>query len=254
MPELNATHDPARRSWVAFAAAPQADFPIQNLPFGRFRRPGGAPQGGVAIGRSIVDLAAVLEAGLLPSEAQPAASAATGEDLLPLLRAGTQAASTLRAALSELLRDDGPLRARAEAAAERLLVPADAVELLLTTAVRQFSDMCVSTFHIGRRAGNDERGESICPPVLRTLPVGYDGRASSLIVSGTPVRRPNGLWTATVEGGGDPQYGPEPRQDYELEMGCVAGRLREGAGRPHFDRDRRRGPVRLLLAQRLVCA
>lgn len=223
MPELNPTHDAARRSWVASANAPDGDFPIQNLPFGRFRRAGGLPQGGVAIGDRIVDLAVALEAGLFTGAARDAAAAAAGDDLLPLLRLGAPAASALRARLSDLLREDGPERAEVEALAGRLLVAQADVEMLLPTTVRQFTDMCVSTFHIGRRAGNDERGQPICPPVFRTIPVGYDGRASSVLVSGTPVRRPNGIWTAEFGGTTDLHHGPEPRQDYELEVGVWFG-------------------------------
>lgn len=232
MSKLNATHDPARRSWVRSANDPTSDFPIQNLPFGRFRRDGGRPQGGVAIGDQIVDLSATLDAGLLEGEARDVAQAAAGDDLLPLLRLGARSASALRAALSDMLSEDGPDRSRVESLQNRILVAQAEVEMLLPTAVRQFSDMCVSTFHIGRFAGNDERGQPICPPVFRTIPVGYDGRASSVVVSGTPVRRPNGLWTAELGGTSDPQYGPEPRQDYELEVGAWFGGPGNDLGHP----------------------
>lgn len=232
MHELNATHDAARRSWVSSANAPDGDFPIQNLPFGRFRRPGGRPQGGVAIGDRVVDLAAALDAELFTGAARDAAAAAAGEDLLSLLRLGTPAASALRARMSDLLRVDGPERAEVEALADRLLVARADVEMLLPTAVRHFTDMCVSTFHIGRRAGNDDRGQPICPPVFRTIPVGYDGRAGAVIVSGTPVRRPNGTWTAEFGGTTDLRYGPEPRQDYELEVGVWFGGPGNAQGEP----------------------
>lgn len=227
--DVNATHDPARRSWVPGANDPDTDFPIQNLPFGRFRRGSDRPRGGVAIGDRVLDLRAALDANLFDGDARIAAEAAAGDDLLPLLRQGPAAASALRARLSDLLHHDGRDRARVEPLADRLLIDRGEVEMMLPTTVRQFSDMCVSTFHIGRRAGNDERGEPICPPVFRTLPVGYDGRANSVVVSGTPVRRPYGLATADFGGTQDPVYGPEPRQDYELEMGVWLG----GAGNAH---------------------
>lgn len=220
MTNLNATHDPSRRSWVRSANDGVTDFPIQNLPFGRFRRAGGAPQGGVAIGDQIFDLASALELGLLEGAAHQAAQAACGNDLLPLLRLGNGPASALRARLSELLADQGDGLARTHA--DQLLVPQANVEMMLPTEVRQFSDMCVSTFHIGRHQGNDERGQPICPPVFRTLPTGYDGRASSVVVSGTPVHRPNGTWRERMKDG-EIRFGPEPRQDYELEVGAWIG-------------------------------
>lgn len=224
MPALNATHDPSRRSWVPSANDGATDFPIQNLPFGRFRRRGGAAQGGVAIGDRIVDLRAALAGDLFTGEARGAAEAAAGEDLLPLLRLGTRPASALRAALSDLLADGAAPR-------PDLLVAQAEVELLLPTTVRQFSDMCVSTFHIGRMHGNDERGQPICPPVFRTLPVGYDGRASSVVVSGTPVHRPNGNWQERMDGG-ELRFGPEPRLDYELELGVWVGGDGNAQGAP----------------------
>ena len=225
---LNVTHDPARRSWEPSANG-GGDFPIQNLPFGRFKRPEGLPQGGVAIGDKIVDLAALLDLGLLDGDAAAAAEAAAGDDLLPLLRLGSGPASVLRARLSDLLAEGGSSGLRE--AAHRVLVPQADVQMLLPTTVRQFSDMCVSTFHIGRRNGDDERGQPICPPVFRTLPVGYDGRASSIVISGTPIHRPNGTWQQDFNAG-DLNFGPEPRQDYELEVGLWFGGPGNAHGQP----------------------
>ena len=228
MNSLNATHDPALRSWVGSANV-NSDFPIQNLPLGRFKRPGGTPQGGVAIGDRIVDLAVLLELGALDGDAKIAARAAAGDDLVPLLRLGNGPASALRARLSSLLAEGGASELRK--AADRVLVLQAEVEMLLPTTIRQFSDMCVSTFHIGRRNGNDDRGQPICPPVFRTVPVGYDGRASSIIVSDTPVSRPNGTWQQELKAG-DLAFGPEPRLDYELELGLWFGGRGNPRGQP----------------------
>jgi fumarylacetoacetase len=228
MTGLNATHDPGLRSWEASANG-DTDFPIQNLPFGRFSRAGAAPRGGVAIGDRIVDLAALLELGLLRGAAKTAAQAAAREDLLDLLRLGAGPASALRAQLSGLLAAGGAPGLRE--AADRVLVRQAEVEMLLPTTVRQFTDMCVSTFHIGRFNGQDDRGQPICPPVFRAVPVGYDGRASSIVVSDTPVHRPNGTWQQTP-GAGDPVFGPEPRQDYELEVGLWFGGPGNAHGQP----------------------
>lgn len=231
MVALNETHDPARKSWVASANAEATDFPIQNLPFGVFLIDGEPPRGGVAIGDWIFDLREGVRAGLFEGPAFAAAQAASGEDLTPLLALGAAPASALRARLSDLLRENGPASAGAQGLGDRLLISRAGATLLLPLRVRQFTDMCVSTFHIGRRAGNDERGQPITPPVFRTLPVGYDGRASSVIVSGTPVRRPTGTWLERLDGG-ELRFGPEPRQDYELEVGIWFGGPANALGDP----------------------
>lgn len=233
MTVLNATHDPSRQSWVT-SANQGSDFPLQNLPFGRFRTTDGATRCGLAIGDLILDLGAAHAAGLFAGPAAEAAQAASGDDLLQLLTLGQTPASALRARLFDLLADDGDTAARA--VLEPLLVPRSAVEMLLPTTVRQFSDMCVSTFHIGRRSGNDDRGQPICPPVFRTLPVGYDGRASSVIVSGTDVRRPLGQWQSGLFDG-ELKFGPEPYQDYELEVGLWFGGSGNAQGQPFSVRE-----------------
>lgn len=118
--ELNETHDASRRSWVPSANRPESDFPVQNLPFGIFRESGMA-RGGVAIGDSIFDLAAALQFGLFSEEAEVAARAASGDSLNPLMALGSRATSVLRARISDLLRVDGPQRARVESRANHLL-------------------------------------------------------------------------------------------------------------------------------------
>jgi fumarylacetoacetase len=220
---LNPTHDPTRRSWVASANAPGSDFPIQNLPFGVFRRAGGMARGGVAIGDRIFDLSEGLIADLFEGDAQLAAQSAARSSLNSLLALGYSPASALRSRLSDLLRVDSPFRDRLESIADRLLVPMAEVELLLPVRVSQFTDMCVSTFHISRCRGEGEFDTPVVPLVLKRLPVGYNGRASSVVVSGTPVRRPNGQWKQKVEDV-EPTFGPEPWLDYELELGMwIAG-------------------------------
>ena len=121
MAELNETHDPNRRSWIESANRPDTDFPIQNLPFGVFRPPGGEPRGGVAIGAQIVDLAGAVQAGVLTGEAKGAAEAAAGPQLNALMALEPATISALRSQLSDLLREGGSegLRSRAD----RLLAP-----------------------------------------------------------------------------------------------------------------------------------
>lgn len=220
MVELNATHDSARRSWIASANQADGDFPIQNLPFGVFRRRGEAARGGVAIGDRILDLAAVLEAGLLSGDAAEAARAAAGPVLNPLMGLGRRYASALRARLSDLLRADAPERARMEGVAERLLVPMDAAELLLPAAIGAFTDFLTSTYHT-ERGGRATRPDSPLPPNFKWLPVAYNSRASSVRVSGEAVRRPNGQTRPSDSE--PPIFGPCRQLDFELELGLFVG-------------------------------
>jgi fumarylacetoacetase len=208
--ELNATHDPARRSWVESANTPGADFPIQNLPFGMFDDGKGA-RGGVALGDSIIDLSALLAAGLVSG---PAAEAASGPSLLPLFAQARADVSALRAALSQLYRADG----ERHPAAEKALVPMAAAELLMPARPTAFTDFCTSADHILRMAANGGRAPM---PAWATLPVAYNGRASSVAPSGTPVIRPVGQ--VVPHGVNTMVVAPEPMLDFEPEFGAWLG-------------------------------
>lgn len=209
--DLNATHHPARRSWVESANAEGADFPIQNLPFGVFDDGKGA-RGGVALGDRIVDLAALRGAGAISGSA---AEAACGDTLLPLFACARQDVSALRAALSDLYRADGT---DDRSAAEAALVPMNRARLLMPAKPTAFTDFCTSADHILRMAANGGRTPM---PAWATLPVAYNGRASSVAVSGTPVVRPVGQ---VVPPGGDTMVvAAEPMLDFELEFGAWLG-------------------------------
>jgi fumarylacetoacetase len=219
MARLNQTHDPARRSWVESANRADGDFPIQNLPLGVFRRDGEKPRGGVAIGDRIVDLSAALEAGLFAGEVAEAARAASGPRLNPLLARGNDAAGALRARLSDLLRADGPERARIEAMAERVLVPMAAARLELPVEIGGFSDFMMSIYHT-ERGGRISRPDNPLPANFKSVPIGYNSRASSIRVSGEAVRRPNGQYR---DSDGSIAFGPSRWLDFEMEVGVFIG-------------------------------
>lgn len=227
----NATNDPGKLSWVDSANLESTDFPIQNLPVGLFRVGSDNARGGIALGDQIIDLAKLSETGLLSGLSKDAAQAASGSDLLPLFTLGREYAEALRERISMLFDRGVGQGDLTRLQRQSVLVPQRVAEMRLPITVRSFSDMCMSTFHIGRRVGNDANGQPICPPVFRRQPVGYDGRASSVVVSGAPVRRPNGQWLAP-SGDGAPQFGPEPQQDYELEMGLWLGGPANDLGTP----------------------
>jgi fumarylacetoacetase len=219
MARLNATHDPALRSWVESANAPGADFPIQNLPLGVFRRRGESAaraRGGVAIGDRILDLAAAVRAGLFAGgAAEEAARAAAGPALNPLMAMGNAAASALRARVSALLAAGAPERARVEP----LLVPMAEAEMLPPAAIGAFTDFLTSTYHT-ERGGRRTRPDSPLPPNFKHLPVAYNSRASSVRVSGEAVRRPNGQ---RQRPDGTVHFGPCEALDFELELGLFVG-------------------------------
>lgn len=203
--KLNATHDPALQSWLSSANEAGCEFPIQNLPFGLFQTEGSGPRGGVALGDRIIDLSKLVE------PLGEVARVAAGPSLLPLMSLPVETLSQFRAALSALYSTTGPPRAAAEAA----LVPMDEAELLLPMRPTAFADFCSSIEHVRRMAAGGGRPVAACAD---RLPVSYNGRASSVAVSGTPVVRPKGQFEFPPTSG-QIQYGPERRLDYELEFG-----------------------------------
>jgi len=212
---LDHTHDPERRSWLASANLPGAEFPVQNLPCGTFVRQG-REHAGVAIGDAIVDLCAVVAARLLRGDAHDAAYAICVRGLGELFELEPAARSALRSGLFELLAAGGPDASGAEASAGEWLVPQQSVSLILPTMPVAFTDYCASLHHIRRLAG----AAAELPP-WRHLPVGYNGRASSVRVSGASVRRP---WGQHAAADGVVVYAPEPKLDFELELGVWVGR------------------------------
>lgn len=226
---LDETHDPARRSWVASADG-HPDFPIQNLPFGVFRRraSAAAPSGGVAIGDGVLDLAACAEAGLFTGDADRAARACAEPTLNRFMGLGGRYWSALRRAVSHLLAADArgaPLDARARPS---LLLASAEVELLLPAEIPDYTDFYASVFH-ATNVGSLFRPDNPLLPNYKWVPIGYHGRASSIVPSGSPVRRPSGQTSA--DPAGPPVFGPTRRLDYELEVGFFVGPGNE-LGRP----------------------
>ena len=217
---LNHTHEPAARSWLASAQLPGTDFPIQNLPFGVFRhaRSDEPFRGGVAIGDQVIDLAAVAAAGCLQGLAAQAAQAAAQPALNDFLALGQAAWQALRHGLFALLKEGAT---GAEVDALRLcLVPEIAVEYGLPARIGDYTDFYTSIDH-ARNVGRMVRPDEPLSPNFQWLPIAYHGRASSLGVSGQKFRRPMGQ--SRPPGSAAPVYGPCARLDYELEMGILIG-------------------------------
>jgi fumarylacetoacetase len=211
---LNETHDPARRSFVESANAPDCDFPMQNLPFGVFRPAAGQPpRAGVAIGDQIVDVAAA--ASSFDGLAAEAARACASPRLNDLMSRGPRAWSALRLALSRALSADNE-----QQRIRQHLTPMAQAEITLPVAIGDFTDFFASIFH-ATNAGRMFRPDNPLMPNYKYVPVAYHSRTSSIIPSGTPFKRPRGQ----RKGPNDevPSYGPSRNLDFELELGMYIG-------------------------------
>lgn len=215
------------RSWVT-SANDHPDFPLQNLPFGVFSRPGSGKRGGVAIGDFIFDLKAALEASLFNGVAQVAAEAASLGQLNAFFALGASARQALRRELLHLLDEAGTQRERLLALGQRLLHPMDECQMHLPAQVGDYTDFYVGIHH-ALNVGKLFRPDNPLLPNYKYVPIAYHGRASTLCVSGTPVKRPSGQTLAP--GAQVPTFGPSKRLDYELEVGVWMGQGNE-AGEP----------------------
>jgi fumarylacetoacetase len=217
---LDHTHDSERRSWVQSANDPSTDFPIQNLPFGVFKRVGEDEPSriGLAIGDQILDVAACLAEGILSPASARAAEVCRETVLNPLLALGRDAARVLRHDVSELLRVGSPSFERDHAIASRILVPMNAAQLSLPVQIGDYTDFYASIDH-ATNIGSMFRPDNPLLPNYKWIPIGYHGRSSSIVLSGTDVRRPVGQTRDATDG--PPTFGPTRRLDYELEVGAV---------------------------------
>ena len=213
---MNTTHNPHLKSWVASANIPGNDFPIQNLPFGVFRkRVSGLHHVGVAIGDQVVDVTAARNEALFSGLAEEAAEACSDDSLNRFLSLGKFHWSELRMRLSFLLSD---MSERSKV--ERCLVPVEEVEMQLPLAIGDYSDFYASVYH-ATNVGSMFRPDNPLLPNYKHVPIGYHGRASSIVVSGANIRRPEGQTKADTAA--LPTFGPSNQLDYELEVGFFVG-------------------------------
>jgi fumarylacetoacetase len=211
---LDTTHDPVLRSWVESANDPATDFPVQNLPYGRFRRAGsGEPwRIGVAIGDRVLDLQLAAQRGIGP--AAEMAILAAG-DLNAFMQRGSAVHQQLRRLLSSGLTHGSALQSMLEPC---LLAQSDA-EFDLPCTVGDYTDFYTGIHH-ATTVGKLFRPDNPLLPNYKWVPIGYHGRASSIRPSGHAFHRPLGQ---TAGEGGVPRFGPSQRLDYELELGVVVG-------------------------------
>lgn len=211
---LDATHDPALRSWLASANDDACDFPIQNLPFGRFRRRGSDQPWriGVALGDQVLDLQAALDAGGWDADARELLHPLAAGDLNAFLALGKPARVRLREALSQALRAGSAH----EAALRPCLVAQADAEMMLPCAIGDYTDFYAGIHH-ATAVGKLFRPDNPLLPNYKWVPIGYHGRVSSIGVSGQAFHRPWGQ----LKGEGDaPVFAPCRRLDHELELGA----------------------------------
>ena len=224
---IDHTHDPARRSFVASANG-HPDFPIQNLPLGVFTPNAEEDEGsrmGIAIGDAILDVEAAGEAGLLSDElAELVEVASFVEGWADLLSEGAATRARLRREVSDLLTESSPRRAEVQA----LLHAAKDCTLHLPMRIGDYTDFYAGIHH-ATNVGRLFRPDNPLLPNYKHVPIGYHGRASSVVPSGHPVRRPNGQRKPANDP--DPSFGPARNLDYELELGIWIGE-RNALGEP----------------------
>ena len=212
---LNATHSQDLVSWVESANQPETDFPIQNLPYCVFQTPENPASIGIGIGDQILNLRVCGESGLLNSDFALVSQQTTLNSLMALPPAQQ---TQLRARIVDLLSEGSP---DADRIASEGLVSQASVEFLLPCNIGDYSDFYASVYH-ATNVGSMFRPDNPLLPNYKHIPIGYHGRASSIVISGTPIRRPVGQLTP-AEPGAAPTREACKLFDYELEVGCLVG-------------------------------
>lgn len=213
---LNETHDPRLKSWVESANDPNTDFPIQNLPLGVFSLDEDElPCIGVAIGDQVLDLNATSEALWADNLTDVIADACALESLEMLMLWEPSVWSDLRNRLSRLLREGSQQRDEVEG----YLYPINEVQMQLPTAIGDYTDFYCNIHH-AKNVGSMFRPDNPLLPNYKHVPIGYHGRASSIVISGTNIFRPTGQ---TAGEDNQPTFGASKSLDYELEVGLFVG-------------------------------
>jgi fumarylacetoacetase len=209
-------NDPALRSWIAVSA--DSDFPIQNLPLGVGSWNGEPPVPLTRVGDVIVDLSILADSGLLDATGIPR-EAFLAPHLNELMKGGTPSVRALRARLSELLRHDNAELRDDSTLREDALLPPDQVTMHLPVTVGDYTDFYSSRDHATNVGTMFRDPANALLPNWLHLPVGYHGRASSIIPSGVPVRRPMGQ--TRPDPNAPPVFGPTKQLDFELEVAFI---------------------------------
>jgi len=214
MSKLN-PNSPSLKTWVDVPVS--SDFPIQNLPFGIFKTRYLSPVAGVAIGDMVIDLVYLHENGFLDGLGLPA-GIFNQPFLNSFLALGRKKSGEVRRRLSELLRHDNDLLRDNKPAREIALIHKDEVQMMMPVSVPNYTDFYSSEHHAFNVGSMFRDPKNALLPNWKHLPVGYHGRASSIVVSGTPIHRPKGQVKPTD---GPPVFAPTSKLDFELEVAFI---------------------------------
>ncbi|MGB0960552.1 MAG: fumarylacetoacetase [Halocynthiibacter sp.] len=206
------------KSWVESANTATTEFPLNNLPYGVFSTGDEEPRCGVAIGDMILDVAMLEEEGIIALDDYAILDMPFWNELMDL---GREKWAAFRARLIDLLKEGGDDAVSGDAdLLARALVPMEDATLHMPFAVSEYTDFYAGMQH-AKNMGAILRGSPDLPANWLHIPIGYNGRASSVVVSGTDIHRPNGQTKAPDAD--IPSFGPSKRLDIELELGAVVG-------------------------------
>jgi len=225
MINVNETHDQNLKSWLESANAPDTDFPIQNLPFCVFSRACTyeSVRVGVAIGDFVLDVYACYECCLFDDDSFSIAVSADNYCLdHSVMKKNSELQTAFRRRLVEILSEAADEKTRKNV--ERNLIPMTEVEFQMPAHIGDYTDFYCSIFH-ATNVGSMFRPDNPLLPNYKYLPIGYHGRASSIVVSGTEITRPKGQNRADENA--PPQYIPAKNLDYEMEVGFFVGKGNE---------------------------
>jgi fumarylacetoacetase len=214
----------SRTSWIEAANDPACGFPLQNLPYCTFSPDGAPARLGVGIGNLILDLRHLSRSGLLEGLPASIQAACQAQTLNSLMDCAAEAQTALRGRLMDLLAAEADQATRAAVSAA--LTPMESAALLKPVESANYTDFYASIHH-ATRVGKLFRPDNPLLPNYKYVPIGYHGRASSIVVSGTPIRRPSGQskpgQSKPSEPGGQPSFAPTRFLDYEIEIGVYIG-------------------------------
>lgn len=217
---MQTLNNPKLKSWLEVAA--DSDFPIQNLPFGVFKTPGGPARVGIAIGDHVLDCSVLAVNGFFEAADLPPQDVFSQGSLNPLLKLGPSAWRSVRARASTLLAaGNDELKSNSSVVAHALLKMSE-VQMLRPVEVGAYVDFYSSIEHATNVGKMFRDAQNPLLPNWKHIPIGYNGRASSVVVSGTPIHRPLGQLKS--DDAPNPEFAPCKQLDFELELGFVAGR------------------------------